>query len=95
PPLTMEIINDFVYLGTNQGLFRSSTLSGALVQKEPKKLVWTHLLKEAVYTIHHDPSDTITVGTKYGIKPQASHRGRKQGTKRRKALKIRACSSGD
>jgi hypothetical protein len=26
---------------------------------------------------------------------QASHRGRKQGTKRRKALKIRACSSGD
>jgi signal transduction histidine kinase/ligand-binding sensor domain-containing protein/CheY-like chemotaxis protein len=83
PPLTMEIINDFVYLGTNQGLFRSSTLSGALVQKEPKKLVWTHLLKEAVYTIHHDPSDTITVGTKYGIKQNRGegweHIGKEEG----------------
>jgi len=67
-PLAMKVIDDFVYLGTNQGLFRSSTLLGSPIQKEPKELVWTKLLDDPVFEIHHDQSNAITVGTKHGIK---------------------------
>ena len=67
-PLTMKVINNFIYIGTNQGLFRSSALFESSVQMESRELVWTKLLDDPVFEIHHDQSNTITVGTKHGLK---------------------------
>ena len=67
-PLDIKVINDLVYLGTKRGLFRSGPLLRAPIQKESKDLVWTKLLDEPVYKIHHDRNNTITVGTNHGLK---------------------------